>query len=137
AGFVLKEHLRKKLVQDGHEVVDFGTNSAESCDYPDFAQSVARDVAMGRCDRGILCCGTGIGMAIVYRIVEDHGGRLRAESTPGGGTTITVELPAAGPGEPLRRHHHELAGAGALPAPATPPAPAPAAHPVHPVEIAG
>jgi len=81
--------------------------------------------------------GTGIGMAIVYRIVEDHGGRLRAESTPGGGTTITVELPAAGPGEPLRRHHHELAGAGALPAPATPPAPAPAAHPVHPVEIAG
>jgi signal transduction histidine kinase len=45
--------------------------------------------------------GTGIGMAIVYRIVEDHGGRLRVESTPGGGTTITVELPAAGPGRPL------------------------------------
>ena len=44
--------------------------------------------------------GTGIGMAIVYRIVEDHGGRLRVESTPGGGTTITVELPAAGPAEP-------------------------------------
>jgi signal transduction histidine kinase len=45
--------------------------------------------------------GTGIGMAIVYRIVEDHGGRLRVDSTPGGGTTITVELPAAGPGRPL------------------------------------
>jgi two-component system, NtrC family, sensor histidine kinase PilS len=45
--------------------------------------------------------GTGIGMAIVYRIVEDHGGRLRVESAPGGGTTITVELPAAGPGSPL------------------------------------
>ncbi len=45
--------------------------------------------------------GTGIGMAIVYRIVEDHGGRLRVESTPGGGTTITVELPVAGPGRPL------------------------------------
>jgi two-component system, NtrC family, sensor histidine kinase PilS len=45
--------------------------------------------------------GTGIGMAIVYRIVEDHGGRLRVDSTPGGGTTITVELPVAGPGKPL------------------------------------
>jgi two-component system sensor histidine kinase PilS (NtrC family) len=45
--------------------------------------------------------GTGIGMAIVYRIVEDHGGRLRVDSAPGGGTTITVELPAAGPGTPL------------------------------------
>jgi two-component system, NtrC family, sensor histidine kinase PilS len=41
--------------------------------------------------------GTGIGMAIVYRIVEDHGGHVRVDSTPGGGTTITVELPAAGP----------------------------------------
>jgi len=47
--------------------------------------------------------GTGIGMAIVYRIVEDHGGRLRVDSAPGGGTTITVELPAAGPGSPLLR----------------------------------
>lgn len=70
AGFVLKEHLRKKLVQDGHEVVDFGTNSDESCDYPDFAQSVAREVAQGRSDRGILCCGTGIGMAIAANKVS-------------------------------------------------------------------
>ena len=57
AGFVLKEQLRRKLETDGHEVVDFGTNSEESCDYPDFAQSVGREVALGRCDRGILCCG--------------------------------------------------------------------------------
>ena len=40
--------------------------------------------------------GTGIGMAIVYRIVQDHGGRLRVDSRPGAGTTITVELPAGG-----------------------------------------
>ena len=40
--------------------------------------------------------GTGIGMAIVYRIVQDHGGRLRVDSRPGAGTTITVELPTAG-----------------------------------------
>jgi ribose 5-phosphate isomerase B len=70
AGFVLKEQLREKLLRDGHEVVDFGTNSAESCDYPDFAQSVGRDVAQGRCDRGILVCGTGIGMAIAANKVS-------------------------------------------------------------------
>src|SRR6184192_4398830 len=64
AGFVLKEELRHKLMREGHEVVDFGTDSEESCDYPDFAQSVAREVAQGRCDRGILVCGTGIGMAM-------------------------------------------------------------------------
>jgi two-component system, NtrC family, sensor histidine kinase PilS len=56
--------------------------------------------------------GTGIGMAIVYRIVEDHGGRLRVDSTPGGGTTITVELPAAGAGAPLAGRP-ELAGIAA------------------------
>src|SRR3954452_17704740 len=64
AGFSLKEKLRQKLVAEGHEVVDFGPGSAESCDYPDFAQPVARDVAQGRSDRGILVCSTGIGMAM-------------------------------------------------------------------------
>ena len=57
--------------------------------------------------------GTGIGMAIVYRIVEDHGGRLHVDSAPGGGTTITVELPVAGPapgGTGAARS--QLAGAG-------------------------
>lgn len=64
AGFLLKEKLRQRLTADGHEVVDFGPASAESCDYPDYAQPVARDVASGRSDRGILVCSTGIGMAI-------------------------------------------------------------------------
>ena len=64
AGFALKEQLRRRLAQEGHEVVDFGATSAESCDYPDFAQPAARDVAQGRSDRGILVCSTGIGMAI-------------------------------------------------------------------------
>src|SRR6266540_2384588 len=73
AGFSLKEKLRRKLAQDGHEVVDFGTESEASCDYPDFAQSVARDVAQGRSDRGILVCSTGIGMAMAANKV--HGVR--------------------------------------------------------------
>jgi len=64
AGFSLKENLRRRLASEGHEVVDFGTNSAESCDYPDFAQAVGREVGQGRTDRGILVCSTGIGMAI-------------------------------------------------------------------------
>jgi len=64
AGFVLKEQLRRELAGDGHEIVDFGTNSQESCDYPDYAQLVAREVAHGRSDRGILVCSTGIGMAM-------------------------------------------------------------------------
>ncbi len=64
AGFALKEKLRQRLADEGHEVVDFGAASPESCDYPDFAQPVARDVAQGRSDRGILVCSTGIGMAM-------------------------------------------------------------------------
>jgi ribose 5-phosphate isomerase B len=70
AGFALKEKLRLRLAEEGHEVVDFGTNNAESCDYPDFAEPVAREVAQGRCDRGVLICGTGIGMAIAANKVE-------------------------------------------------------------------
>jgi ribose 5-phosphate isomerase B len=64
AGFALKERLRLRLAQQGHEVVDCGTASGESCDYPDFARPVATDVAEGRADRGVLVCSTGIGMAM-------------------------------------------------------------------------
>ena len=70
AGFVLKEKLRQRLAEDGHEVMDFGTASADSCDYPDFAQPVARNVAGGRADRGILVCSTGIGMAMAANKVS-------------------------------------------------------------------
>jgi len=64
AGFVLKEKLRQRLAEDGHEVTDFGPANAESCDYPDYAQPVAHEVAAGRADRGVLVCSTGIGMAM-------------------------------------------------------------------------
>ena len=70
AGFSLKEKLRQRLAQDGHEVVDFGTESDASCDYPDFAQTVGRDVAQGRSDRGILVCSTGIGMAMAANKID-------------------------------------------------------------------
>jgi ribose 5-phosphate isomerase B len=64
AGFALKEKLREQLTGKGHEVVDFGTNSADSCDYPDFAKPVATGVSQGRFARGILVCSTGLGMAM-------------------------------------------------------------------------
>jgi len=70
AGFVLKEKLRQKLAGEGHEVVDFGTGSTESCDYPDFARPVALQVAHGDADRGLLVCSTGIGMAIAANKVD-------------------------------------------------------------------
>ncbi|MEJ5368245.1 MAG: ribose 5-phosphate isomerase B [Bryobacteraceae bacterium] len=64
AGFALKETLRRELEAAGHEVVDFGTNSAESTDYPDYARKVARAVSSGECERGILVCFTGVGMSM-------------------------------------------------------------------------
>ena len=70
AGFALKEKLRRRLAGEGHDVVDFGTDSGDSCDYPDFAQPVAREVAQGRSDRGILVCSTGIGMAMAANKVD-------------------------------------------------------------------
>ncbi len=63
-GFVLKEALLNHLKERGIEFRDFGTFSSASCDYPDIAFPVAHAVANGECERGILVCGTGIGMCI-------------------------------------------------------------------------
>ena len=64
AGVHLKDAVRSLLESRGVEVTDLGTNGTESVDYPDFAASVARAIATGESDLGILVCGTGIGMAI-------------------------------------------------------------------------
>lgn len=64
-GFQLKEKIKQLLDELGIEWKDFGTSSEESVDYPDFAQLVALAVAKGDYHRGILICGTGIGMSIV------------------------------------------------------------------------
>ncbi|MBX3432706.1 MAG: ribose 5-phosphate isomerase B [Pirellulales bacterium] len=63
-GFHLKEQIAAFLRQNGHEVEDEGPRSTESADYPDFARLVARKVSDGKVERGVLICGTGIGMAI-------------------------------------------------------------------------
>jgi ribose 5-phosphate isomerase B len=64
AGFELKEQIRRRLSELGHEVFDHGASSADSTDYPDYAVPVAEDVSQGRADRGILVCSTGVGMSI-------------------------------------------------------------------------
>ena len=63
-GFDLKEQIKAWLQENGHEVVDFGCHSKESCDYPDFGAAAARAVASGQCERGIVICTTGIGISI-------------------------------------------------------------------------
>jgi len=65
AGYEVKEIVKKTLQEMGLEYEDFGTHSAESVDYPDFAGRVAEAVAQGQAGRGLLICGTGIGMSIV------------------------------------------------------------------------
>jgi len=69
-GYTLKEGLKSLLVQRGIEVVDYGTDSEEPCDYPVFARRVAEAVTLGECDQGILVCGTGIGMSIAANKVH-------------------------------------------------------------------
>ena len=64
-GHAMKEKIAALLREQGHEVFDMGTNSTKSCDYPDIGYKAARAVAGGEIDRGILVCGTGIGMSIV------------------------------------------------------------------------
>jgi ribose 5-phosphate isomerase B len=63
-GYRLKEGLKPLLERRGLEVIDYGTDSEASCDYPEYAKRVAEGVAEGECDLGILICGTGIGMSI-------------------------------------------------------------------------
>jgi ribose 5-phosphate isomerase B len=70
AGFALKEALKSYLVQLGHEVMDFGTHSEEMVDYPDLAAPAARAVAAGECDRGVFCCGTGLGVMLTANKVR-------------------------------------------------------------------
>ena len=64
AGFPLKERIKEFILEEGHEVIDFGTTSEESTHYPLFARDVSLAVQSGEADRGILVCGTGIGMSI-------------------------------------------------------------------------
>jgi ribose 5-phosphate isomerase B len=64
AGFPLKQELANWLRDQGHEVLDLGTNSGESVDYPEYGARLARAIAAGEADRGVAICGSGIGISI-------------------------------------------------------------------------
>ncbi len=70
AGFELKEAIKKHLLDNNYDIIDMGTNSKNSCDYPIFAKKAAHAVATGQCEKGIVCCGTGIGVSIVANKVK-------------------------------------------------------------------
>ena len=69
-GYSLKQVIMKHLDERGLEYRDYGTYSEESCDYPDYGEAVARAVASGECERGIVICTTGIGISIAANKVK-------------------------------------------------------------------
>ena len=66
----LKNVMVAHLQKNGHEVKDFGTYTADSCDYPEFAAAAAKAVAAGECDKGIVLCTTGIGVSITANKIK-------------------------------------------------------------------
>ena len=70
AGYELKNELIRHLEDRGFEVADLGTYSTDSCDYPDYAKKVCEEVVSGRAEKGLLVCGTGIGMSMAANKVR-------------------------------------------------------------------
>ena len=69
-GFALKEEIKKHLIADGIEIIDLGTDSEESVDYPIYGKKCAEAVMSGKADKGVVCCGTGIGISIAANKVK-------------------------------------------------------------------
>ena len=69
-GFELKQAVMKHLEERGIEYRDYGTYTPESCDYPDYGAAVGRAVASGECERGIVICGTGIGISMAANKID-------------------------------------------------------------------
>lgn len=112
AGFLLKEHLKAALEARGFECEDLGTHSTGSVDYPDYAERVARSVAAGLTDRGILVCGSGTGMAIAANKVsgvraaacsDPHTARLAREHNDANVLTLGARI--TGPGMAVEIAH--------------------------------
>ena len=76
AGFPMKEALKKELTDDGYTVLDLGTSSEESVDYPDFGKALAQAVSEGRAGRGVAVCGSGVGISIAVNRVPGARGAL-------------------------------------------------------------
>ena len=103
AGYEFKCELRRELERLGHEMEDFGTDSSESCDYPDFGSPAAQSAAKGETDRAILACTNGIGMSML------------ANRIPGARAALVYSERTAA----MTRNHHDsnvlCIGAGEFP----------------------
>lgn len=80
AALELKKVIKAYVEDMGHEVVDFGTHTADSCDYPVYGEKVAHAVASGECELGILICGTGIGISLAANKVKGIRAAVCSES---------------------------------------------------------
>lgn len=89
-GLDIKNAIIKYFEENGVEYINYGTNTPDSVDYPEYAYKVAKAVSAGECEKGIICCGTGIGVAMVANKVKG----VRA-------ATVTNEFCA----EMTRRHN--------------------------------
>jgi len=69
-GFELKQEIKKQLISEGYDIIDLGTDSEDSVDYPIYGKLCAEAVAAGKAERGIVCCGTGIGISIAANKVN-------------------------------------------------------------------
>ncbi len=92
AGFVLKQELACMLREEGHEVLDVGTDSEAPVDYPDFAEAVGRAVIEGRAPRGVLICGSGVGASVAANKIRGDPGRdlPRHATRPTRGSSTTT-----------------------------------------------
>lgn len=104
----MRQTVVRTLKSLGHEVVDFGTESEESVDYPEYAEQVARAVASGDCARGIAVCGTGIGMSIAAnkingcfaaRVTDCYSARMAAEHNGANVLCLGARVTGAGAAE--------------------------------------
>ncbi|MEI6244838.1 MAG: ribose 5-phosphate isomerase B [Acidobacteriota bacterium] len=112
AGVALKDQLKQWLIERGDTVDDVGTFTADSVDYPDYAAAVGHAVAEGRAERGILVCGSGIGMAIAANkihgiraaaVVDEASARLSREHNDANVLTLGARLTAVDEARELLR----------------------------------
>lgn len=80
AAVAMKNHIVKYLEDKGYQMVNFGTDTSDSCDYPVYGEKVARAVASGECELGILICGTGIGISLAANKVKGIRAAVCSES---------------------------------------------------------
>ena len=100
AGFELKDIIKQTLDELRVAYKDFGTESDDSVDYPDYAARVGRAVAAGEFDRGILVCGTGIGMALAANKIRRHPRRARSSTSSRRGWPARTTTPTCWPSAP-------------------------------------